>query len=1124
MELLFNDQWRFKKMHLGSTLDEAAAPDGWQEVDLPHDWLIWQETDLYESADAWYSRELSVPDHHLPVCLLRFDGVYMDCDVWVNRQKVCSHAYGYTAFTADLSNAILPGNNEILVHIRHQSPNSRWYSGSGIFRDVTLIFLPSDHIVPYSFAVSEKKNETGWKVTVSAETAGKDHVLFCWEVMTPDGQKAAEGTVYSDCHTICADMELPEADAWSPDRPLLYRLVFYYGEQTGVLKFGLREIAFDPEYGFYLNGEPLKLHGVCLHHDLGALGAAFHEKAARRQLQLMKEMGVNALRTSHNPPAEKLLELCDEMGILVVDEAFDMWERPKTEYDYARFFPEHEAEDVASWIRRDRCHPCVIMWSIGNEIYDMHADQRGTEVCRMLKEQVEKNDPGHHAAVTFGCNYMPWEGGQRCADVVKIAGYNYGEKLYESHHREHPDWIIYGSETASVLSSRNIYHFPIEQSIMSEADLQCSALGNSNTSWGALDLKPMIVEDLHCPYSMGQFIWSGIDYIGEPTPYHTRSCYFGQADTACFPKDSYFLFRSLWSPKPTLHIGVTWDWNEGQLIDVPVMTNCPQVELILNGKSLGRKKVSLDDSQKCLPVWKIPYQPGSLTAVGYDAEGRIVLKDTRTTPGNTHHIVMTCEDPVLLADGYDITFVTISAADQYGNPVENARDYIHITVTGGGCLMGTDNGDSTDPGGYKSNSRRLFGGKLLAIIGSTGQEEDVYVTAENTEGHKTTIRIPIQSAERKAGCSRVMRIPEHQACRRKPVRKIEICPEGNTRLTGENPQCNFTWKRIPENADKQPVTWQVTNAAGIETPYMSVKATENTVSVSADGDGQFYLRALTGETESHADLISQMEITAEGIGKPALNPYDFISAGLYDLHAGEIGTGNEKGIAFDREKMSMAGFTRIDFGKDGSDCLTVSIFALDDKPYRIELFDGIPDEGGRLIDTLLYQKPSIWNVYQEETYRIPERLSGVRTICFRMNQKVHMKGFIFEKQSRAFSLIAAGEADQIYGDSFTRDGGNVRDIGNNVSLTFNDMDFGPEKEAVIEIHGNTALSVNAVTIRMTGRDGQTLTEIADFTGQGGSVQSFPVHVPGGLCSVSFVFLPGSQFDFYGFRFQKLDRN
>ena len=1124
MTRLINDGWEFLKLPNGSSITDAKSSSGWVPVDLPHDWLIWQADNLYESADAWYRRSIRMDADLPPVCLIHFDGVYMDCDILLNDEVIDSHAYGYTAFTTDLSSRLHPGMNEVMVHIRHQSPNSRWYSGSGIFRDVTLLFLPESHIVPDSFYIVESKDDETWNIAVTAETAGGSDIPFQFDLLDREMNTAATVCGRSSGSSVSAVLHLPDAHLWSVSSPYLYTLRWQYGEQTGVRKFGLRSVRMDPDSGLYINNESVKLKGVCLHHDLGALGAAFHEKAARRQLKLMQEMGVNALRTSHNPPAEKMLDLCDELGILVVDEAFDMWERSKTEFDYARFFPTWEERDVASWIRRDRCHPSVIMWSIGNEIYDVYADIRGAEVTQMLKEQVEFHDPARHAAVTFGCNYMPWEGGQRCADILKTAGYNYGENLYATHHRQHPDWVIYGSETGSVLSSRGVYHFPIEKPIMSEADLQCSALGNSNTSWGASDLRHMIVDDLNCPYSMGQFIWSGIDYIGEPTPYHTRSCYFGQADTAGFPKDPYYLFRSIWGNDPVLHIGVTWDWNPGQLIDIPIMTNCASAELFLNGESLGRKTVDLSDGDQCLPVWKTAYIPGVLKAVGYDAAGQEIMTDIRITPNNTDHFILTAEDSELLSDGHDITFVDVTAADHAGNPVWNARDHIHITVSGGGCLLGTDNGDSTDTDGYKSCSRRLFNGKLLLIIGSTGSAEDAIVRIESPVLPDSELIIPVIKAPQKPGTSRIQRIPDLPGRKSVPVRKIEIEPLGSVLLNKSHPECRFRFRILPEHADCREITWQVTNASGIETPYAALSVMNgNEVCVRVSGDGNFYLRAVTGEQEDHPDFISQIEFSAEGIGSPALDPYAFVSAGLYDLHSGNIGTGNEKGVAFDREGESMIGFSFLDFGKAGSDTLVMPIFALDGNAYDIELFEGDPGKGGQLIQVLRYQKPSIWNVYQEETFHLNRRLSGICSLCFRMHQKVHLRGFRFEKQSRAFISHSAAEADRIYGDSYTAGKDSIRGIGNNVTLSFDEMDFEDVQEAHLEITGYTPLHVNTITIRFTVPDGSTHTQIADFRGTGDGIptsQVFSIRTPGGPCSVSFVFLPGSQFDFDSFRFSK----
>lgn len=1120
MQTLINDGWSFVKLPSGSTLADAEKT-GFEPVDLPHDWLIWQEDNLYESAEAWYQRIIELPEQEDTVATVRFDGVYMDCDVLLNGEIICTHRYGYTAFDVPLTDKAIPGRNILTVHIRHRSPNSRWYSGSGIFRDVFLVILPRDHIVPDSFYIITKEEKGEWSLYVSAETAGKySRPLFCT-------LSDREGNPVVSAEGRCSDgkaeavMTVPDGKEWSPDSPYLYRLELCYGVQKETYKIGLRSVFMDPDKGFFLNGKHIRLKGVCLHHDLGALGAAFHEKAARRQLTLMKRMGANAVRTSHNPPASAFLDLCDEMGILVIDEAFDMWERPKTEYDYARFFPECYQEDVASWVRRDRRHPCVIMWSVGNEIYDMHADIRGTEVTKLLAGQVRLHDPLKHAATTFGCNYMPWEGGQRCAEYVDAVGYNYGEKLYEKHHAAHPSWIIYGSETASMLSSRGIYHFPLEQSIMSEADRQCSALGNSNTSWGADSLAKILSEEKKQIFSMGQFIWSGIDYIGEPTPYHTRSCYFGQADTACYPKDPYYLFQSFWTERKMIHIGVTWDWNPGQIIDIPVMTNCREAELFLNGQSMGRKTADLSDAASSVPTWKTPYNPGELRAVGYDDNGKPICVDSRFTPGDTEQLILSCEDPFLLSDGWDLAFVTVSAADRDGYPVENARDRIKVTVSGGGRLIGTDNGDSADTDGYKADCRRLFSGKLLLILASNGLREDVTVQVQAVDGTTASMVIPVKSAAQKPGVTHLQEALSRPLPETVHARKILIEPLGSTALNPDNRECRFRYSILPEGARHAGILWQVTNAAGIESPHVRVRDEGGTVSVYARGDGFYYLRALCMEN-GICSFISQTEFSASGLGSPALDPYSYISAGLYDLHYGDIGTGNEKGIAFSRDGESMVGFSCVDFGRTGSDRITVDIFALNGDPYDLELWAESGNQPRRAVAVLRYQKPSIWNVYQPETWQLPERLTGLQKLYFCMKDKVHMKGFAFEKQRNAYIRHSAGDADVIYGDCFRKEGECVKGIGNNVTLAWKDMNFGKAGEVMLEIDGKTSLSRNTISIRVRNDQGEEMTSAAEFDGEGEQNQQFAVKVPSGNCTVSFVFLPGSSFDFNAFMFYDRD--
>lgn len=321
---------------------------------------------------------------------------------------------------------------------------------------------------------------------------------------------------------------------WDVTAPNRYKLVTSLMSETEETAIGFRDAFMDPERGFFLNGRNMKLNGVCLHHDLGALGSAFNKSAMRRRLIQLKEMGVNAIRMTHNMYDPQVLELADEMGFLLISEAFDMWEGAKTEFDYARFFPDWHGRDVASWVRRDRNHPSVILWSIGNEIYDTHSSDRGQEVTRDLKSLVELHDPLMNGRATIGSNYMPWEKAQKCADILKVAGYNYAENYYEKHHKEHPDWIIYGSETYSIVQSRGVYHFPLSVPTLSDSDEQCSSLGNSTTSWGADSIENCICRDRDMEFSMGQFIWTGYDYIGEPTPYQTKNSYFGLIDTAGF--------------------------------------------------------------------------------------------------------------------------------------------------------------------------------------------------------------------------------------------------------------------------------------------------------------------------------------------------------------------------------------------------------------------------------------------------------------------------------------------------------------------------------------------------------------------------------------------------------------
>ncbi|MFR5335766.1 MAG: glycoside hydrolase family 2 TIM barrel-domain containing protein, partial [Blautia producta] len=728
MKTLFNDGWEFTKQPLHTTYEAIMEKQKeFEPVGLPHDWLIYQTGNLYEDSTGWYRKRFVWSKQEKELVFLRFDGIYMDSKVYVNGKKVREWKYGYSAFETEITENLVNGENEILVSADFQAPNSRWYSGAGIYRNVWIRRTPVEHFVADGIYFSAKKETTEeWSISIHTEVEGQDlYVEYAlrekgseiWEPLTGNREPLETGEYFKS--------SINNPKIWDVEHPFCYELAVTLKKDQEILQrevqtVGFRTLDFSPETGFSLNGRKLKLNGVCEHHDLGCLGAAYHSQAMRRKLEILKKMGVNAIRTAHNMPAQDLMELTDEMGILVVSEAFDCWESPKNPYDYARFFPQWYQKDVESWIRRDRNHPSLIMWSIGNEIYDTHVSStKGKEWMEKLIAEVRRYDSLKNAAVTLGSNYMPWENTQKCADVIKLIGYNYGENYYEEHHEKHPDWMIYGSETGSIVQSRGIYHFPYQQSVLADEDEQCSSLGNSTTSWGAKSTEACILAERDHPYSCGQFIWTGFDYIGEPTPYHTRNSYFGQIDTAGFPKDSYYIYQAAWTDykkAPMVHIFPYWDFNEGQFIDLRVCSNAPVVEVFFNGKSQGTFTIDHENGMELTGHWQLPYKEGEIRAVACDESGRIVAEEVRYSFGEAKRILLKPQKQSLRANGEDLLFLEISMEDENGYPVENANNRVLIQTEGAGALVGTDNGDSTDTEEYKKSCRRLFSGKLLAVF------------------------------------------------------------------------------------------------------------------------------------------------------------------------------------------------------------------------------------------------------------------------------------------------------------------------------------------------------------------------------------------------------------------------
>lgn len=1148
---LFNEGWEFTKQPLDTPLEEVnKRSESFTSVELPHDWLIYNTNDLYENSTGWYRKKFYLEKELDTRYLLRFDGVYMDSTIYVNDQKAGEWKYGYSAFEVELTPYLKQGENEIKVSVRHQSPNSRWYTGAGIYRNVWFKQIKKTHIVSDGIYITATPKEAVGFEKKSIGRVEIDTEIMCYKkakVSYLIRKKYTGETVATleeriepqdKLQLISSVIEVESPCLWDIEAPHLYELVTTLSidgkeEQIERVTFGFRTLIYNPERGFFLNNKPIKLNGVCEHHDLGCLGAAYYQTAVRRKFKTLQKMGVNAIRTAHNMPAEEWMDLADEMGMLILSESFDMWEKPKTAYDYARFFPEWYEKDVASWIRRDRNHPSVIMWSIGNEIYDTHEGERGQEITRALLQEVHKHDPKGHAPVTIGSNYMPWENAQKCADIVKLAGYNYSEKYYEVHHKLHPDWIIYGSETGSIVQSRGIYHFPFGQSILADDDEQCSSLGNSTTSWGAKSIEECIINERDCSFSCGQFLWSGYDYIGEPTPYHTKNSYFGQIDTAGFPKDSYYMYQAEWTDyklAPMIHLFPYWDFNVGQLIDIRVCSNAPKVELFFNGESKGCFEIDHQYGKQLLGHWQLPYMQGELEAVAYDDEGNIIARDRKKSFAEAAQIVLTPDKTEILAEGNDLVFIEISMVDSQGNPVENANNRVKVEITGAGKLLGLDNGDSTDRDSYKGIRRRLFSGKLLAIIGidknnKEAKEIEVNVSSAYLPSASLTLKVIGENAIIKEQTH--LNLNQGGLIQRDledeidiPVRKIEIIsPEGN-RLSKELQEVEAYAVIYPQYATDQKLVWSVVDDAGIPSHLAKLKVEGNKAIIKAIGDGSFRLRCMSENGTGNICIISQLDFSISGIGKTYLDPYGFISGGVYTFSKGNVSNGNEKGVATARDGETQVGFQNIDFGSYGSDEITIPIFALSSEPYRIQIWEGIPgEEKSELVGDVIYQKPSIWNVYQEETFKLKKRIKGITSICFVLKQKIHIKGFFFKKYNRAFETLYAIENNSIYGDHFKVTEEGVKEIGNNVTLTFEKMDFGEQGISKLVVCGNSPIEKNSIHVRFESDLGEDKQLIEFLKTQGEEVRTYSLDKVTGIQNISFVFLPGSCFDFNWFRFE-----
>ena len=757
---LFDEGWKF----LLADSAQMASPDyndaHWRLLSLPHDWAI--EGDFYAGNPSgagggalpggigWYRKTLNVTETDGVSYYIEFDGVYMNSTVYVNGRQVGYRPYGYSSFEYDITGFLNKGDNVIAVRVDNSDqPNSRWYSGCGIYRHVRLTTVHPTHVAQWGTYVVATPSANGRKATftvnVELENATKStrvrNILF-----DASGHQLATSS--------SSTLQISNPRLWTLENPYIYtiRTEVYNGKQlvdTYETKIGVRTFRFDPEKGFSLNGKSMKINGVCEHHDLGCLGAAFYDDAMRRKLVKLKAMGVNAIRCSHNPPAPQLLEMCDTMGLLVMDEAFDMWRRKKTQNDYARFFDQWHEKDLTDLVRRDRNHPSIIMWSIGNEVLEQwssaEADTLTLEqanlilnaghdastlakegelsvnslLTRHLAELVKKYD--NTRPVTAGCNEPNPANHLFKSGAIDVIGFNYHHQWVKDVPKNFPGKPFLFSESVSALQTRGFYMMPSDSVYVAPKEwwlpytdptYMCSAYDNMHASWSSTHEETWDVVK-HNPFVAGQFIWTGFDYIGEPTPYSfpARSSYFGIFDLAGFPKDSYYMYQSEWTADPVLHLFPHWNWLPGQTIDMwCYYNNADEVELFINGRSQGIRKKT---PHQYHVSWRVVFEPGEVKAVAR-RNGQVVGEQVIATAGAPSRIRLTTD-----YSGKDLTFIAVEITDDEGRLCPLAENQVFFTSPEL-QIVGVDNGCQTSMERFKDNKRKAFFGKCLVVVKGKG--------------------------------------------------------------------------------------------------------------------------------------------------------------------------------------------------------------------------------------------------------------------------------------------------------------------------------------------------------------------------------------------------------------------
>lgn len=793
-DLDFNKNWLFKKGENINAKELNFDDSEWRKLSLPHDWAIEGPFSNNNNArtgglpvhgTAWYRKHFNLKEKLSDkVISVEFDGAMNNAQVWVNGKFAGNRPYGYIGFELDITPFVNFGkDNVIAVKLSPEDLSARWYPGAGIYRNVYLkvnnkLYIPqwgtkiiSTNITNINAEVnitSSVCNQSNTQQTAKLKTTIFDKNKKEVSTTTSDIIIQANTTGYVD-----QKINIKNPLKWDIKTPHLYKAIskiYSKGKLVDSFEtsFGIRTIEFSSKKGFELNGKTVKLNGVCMHHDLGPLGSAVNYRATERQMQIMKSMGVNALRTSHNPPSPELLEVCDKLGIVVIVEAFDEWKLGKVPNGYNKYFDQWHEKDLRDMIKRDRNHPSVIMWSIGNEILEQ-SKKDGWKIAKTLTDICHDEDPTR--PTTAGFNYYPAPFTNKLAKYVDIVGMNYWPLNYEEILEKYPDMIVYGSETSSQTSSRGVYHFPIEADEKHETNQVSSYDAIVGPPW-AYPPDVEFEQQEKVSQSLGEFMWTGFDYLGEPTPYGgrdnstngywnddwpSRSSYFAPVDLCGFPKDRYYLYQSQWTKEPMVHVLPHWNWENklGDTIPVFAYTNCEEVELFVNGKSFGKKVKGIDLTpipaefhffekgtyySKYRLSWNVPYQPGELKVVGYK-NGKQQAEKTIKTAGKAYQIKLIADRENICANGKDLSFITVRVEDKDGNLCPNADNLIHFTADGNGTIAAVGNGDATSTEAFQVNYRKTFHGKCLLIIKSTEQTGSIKITAKSENLQSQTITL-----------------------------------------------------------------------------------------------------------------------------------------------------------------------------------------------------------------------------------------------------------------------------------------------------------------------------------------------------------------------------------------------